>query len=161
MWVYQLDDLTIPKYQLVHFLIHAMILYLVSPSLLTIVIVLLGIFIREGVGNLPCAEQCLIQEQLEPHGSRFEAGIIRWTLRHDIFVTQCEGKLKWVKVISNNSLSTSPDTNLRSVFCSFLWFQQSRVEWVVGEAKGDSFLSLVVHRSTLKSTNTLADNPLR
>ena len=64
------------------------------------------------------------------------------------------------KVISNNSHSTSSDTNLRSVFCSFLWFQQSRVERVVGEAKGDSLLSLVVHRSTLKSTNTLADNLL-
>ena len=75
-----------------------------------------------------------------------------------MFVTQCEGKLK---VISDESLCTSPDTNLRSVFCSFLWFQQSRVEWMVGEAKGDSLLSLVVHRSTLKSTNTLADNLLR
>ena len=62
--------------------------------------------------------------------------------------------------ISSNFLGTSSDTNLRSVFCSFLWFQQSRVERVVGEAKGDSLLSLVVHRSTLKSTNTLADNLL-
>ena len=78
-----------------------------------------------------------------------------WHLHHTV-----GRKTQMNKFIINNSLSISFDTNLRSVCCSFLWFQQSRVEWVVGEAKGDSFLSLVVHRSTLKSTNTLADNLL-
>ena len=76
-----------------------------------------------------------------------------WYFRHTVWK-------KTQMVITNDSLSTSPGTNLRSVFCSFLWFQQNRVEWMVGEAKGDSLLSLVVHRSTLKSTNTLTDNPL-